>query len=304
MSLQEASINVWLQFSDDTASLLSSFSDLPSILRLSSLAENVVVVPHGPSHRVFAQGEGGGPLLSAELLVSVCTDQPLTSNSISEGDRDWMDSGGGSTRRLARGSGWIRVNLDQGFLPKSEEAREFGFDISDTLVESDSDIYMSNFNNEENGNGSSDYYGKSNGKLANHNWNTMENGGMVHWNILERAVLMSSQEEGAVYFSPSKEKTGGKMGEENQKEGLGAPDLEVGVGAVLSLLGLFTVLFLANCLPCMLRDRRKITKQERRTELEKGAEKEERKNTENEEKKQHQQHGDSDKDFKQLEIIC
>uniref|UniRef100_A0A671UXR1 Uncharacterized protein n=1 Tax=Sparus aurata TaxID=8175 RepID=A0A671UXR1_SPAAU len=55
---QEASISVWLQFSDDTASLLSSFSDLPFFLRLSSLAETVVVVTPGSNQRIFAQGDG------------------------------------------------------------------------------------------------------------------------------------------------------------------------------------------------------------------------------------------------------
>ncbi|KAF7651855.1 hypothetical protein LDENG_00104580 [Lucifuga dentata] len=36
---QEASVSIWLQFSDDSASLLSSFSDIPFFLRRSSLAE-------------------------------------------------------------------------------------------------------------------------------------------------------------------------------------------------------------------------------------------------------------------------
>lgn len=304
VSFQEASISVWLQFSDDTAALLSSFAEIPYFLRLSSLAETVVVVTPGPSQRIFAQGDGGGPLLRAELLVSTCTDHPITSNSISEGESEWMDGRGGRTRRLARGSGWIRVNLDLDFLPKSDEGGEFEFDISDTLVESDSDIYVSNFDDDENGNVSSDYFGKIGGKMNNRNWNNMGNGGMVRWNNLERAVLMPSQEDGAVYFSPSQEKKGQRK-EDEEEEWQGGRELEVGVGAVLSLLCLFAVLFLANCLPCALRDRRRTTKMgEREVELE-GLEEEadERKKTGGEEEKQ-QQEENTEEDIKEVEIIC
>ncbi|XP_051242052.1 transmembrane protein 132A isoform X2 [Dicentrarchus labrax] len=318
---QEASISVWLQFSDDTASLLSSFSDLPFFLRLSSLAETVVVVTPGPSQRIFAKGDGGGPLLRAELLVSICADQPITSNSISEGDGDWVDNGGGGsgTRRLARGSGWIRVNLDLGFLQPvgdtNEEGEVFEFDISDTLVESESDIYVSNFDEDESGNVSSDYYNKMSGKMTNRNWNEMGNGGMVSRNNLERAVLMPSQEEGAVYFSPSQEK--GRERKLEEEEGQGARELEVGVGAVLSLLCLSAVLFLANCLPCALRDRKRATKdEEREGELERGAkeeEEEERKKTEvedrgAEERKKAEdnikQQQEENNEVKEVEIIC
>ncbi|XP_070783495.1 transmembrane protein 132C [Enoplosus armatus] len=307
---QEASISVWLQFSDDTASLLSSFSDLPFFLRLSSLAETVVVVAPGPSQRIFAQGDGGGPLLRAELLVSTCADQPITSNSISEGERDWKDAeggGGGGTRRLARGSGWIRVNLDLGFLQpvgdKDEEGGEFEFDISDTLVESDSDIYSSNFDENESGNLSSDYYDKISGRMTNRNWNEVGNRGMVSRNNLERAVLMPSQEEGAVYFAPSQEK--GERTEEDEEEGRGARELEVGVGAVLSLLGLSAVLFLANCLPCALRDRRRTAAgEEGEGELEGGAQEDEetKRRGGDEEMKQQQEH--NKEDVKEVEIIC
>ncbi len=328
MSLQEASISVWLQFSDDTASLLSSFSDLPFFLRLSSLAETVVVVTPGPRQRIFARGDGGGPLLRAELLVSTCADQPITSNSINEGDRDWTDTegegggrgGGGGTRRLARGSGWIRVNLDLGFLQpgrdKVEDGEEFEFDISDTLVESESDIYASNFDEDESGNVSSDYYDKISRKVINRNWNEVGNRGMVSRNNLERAVLMPSQEEGAVYFSPSQEDEGERKEEE---EGQGARELEVGVGAVLSLLCLSAVLFLANCLPCALRDRRRTTmEEEREGELEGGTkeeeerkekkvedrEAEERKKTEGEDKIEQLQEENNKEDVKEVEIIC
>ncbi|KAE8301116.1 Transmembrane protein 132B [Larimichthys crocea] len=317
---QEATISVWLQFSDDTASLLSSFSDLPFFLHLSSLAETVVMVTSGPSQRIFAQGDGGGPLLRAELLVSACTDQPITSNSISEGERDWMDNGGrGRTRRLARGSGWIRVNLDLGFQQpvgeKNEDGEEFEFNISDTLVESDGDIYVSNFDDDESGNASSDYSDKTSGKMIDRNWNAVGSRGMVSRNNLERAMLIPSQEE-SVYFSPSQEKEG-----DEEDEGQGVQELEVGVGAVLSLLCLSAILFLANCLPCALRDRkRKMKEGEREVELEGGTkeeeaeekkkteeedrEAEERKKTEGEDRIKQPQEENSKEDVKEVEIIC
>ncbi|KAM7418297.1 hypothetical protein PAMA_015758 [Pampus argenteus] len=279
---QEASISVWLQFSDDTASLLSSFSDLPFFLHLSSLAETVVMVTPSPSQRILAQGDGGGPLLRAELLVSTCVDQSFTSNSISEGDMDVTDPGeGGGTRMLARGSGWIRVNLDLGFLQpvvdKDDKGEEFEFDISDTLVESDSDVYSSNFDKSgENVESvhvstSSDYYDKISGRMTNRNWNNVGSGEMVSRNTLERAVLMPSLEEGAVYFSPSQE----REGERKEENGQGARELAVGVGTILSLLSLSAVLFLANCLPCALHDRRRKTIEEREQQLDGGAKVEE-----------------------------
>ncbi|TDH16581.1 hypothetical protein EPR50_G00021270 [Perca flavescens] len=303
---QEASISVWLQFSDDTASLLSSFSDLPFFLRLSSLAETVVVVMPGPSQRIIAQGDGGGPLLRAELLVSTCPDQPITSNSISESDRDWMNSGGGGgTRRLARGSGWIRVNVDLGFL--QPEGDDFELDISDTLVESDSQVYTSNFDEDGRENVSSDTM----------NWKEVANGGMIRWNNLERAVLIPSQEEGAVYFSPSQE----EEGERGEVDRQGAVELELGLAAVLSLLCLLAVLFLANCLPCALRDRQRTTMEEHREgQIEGGAKEEEeeerkekeveereadkRKKTEGEDKIKQQHEADNKEDVKEVEIIC
>ncbi|XP_034400826.1 transmembrane protein 132D [Cyclopterus lumpus] len=305
--LREASISVWLQFSDDTASLLSSFSDLPFVLRLSSLAETVVVVMPGSSPRIFAQGDGGGPLLPAELLVSTCTDQPITSNSISEGNRDWTDTGGGGgARRLARGSGWIRVNLDLDFLQpvgdKDDEGDTFDLDISGTLAESDSDIYTSNFDEDESENVSSDYYDKISGNRPERHWNQLGYGEMVSRNNLERAVLMPSQEEGAVYFSPSQEKDGKR---EEDVEGRAARELEVGVGAVLSLLCLSAVLFLVNCLPCALRDRR--TEKEMEGELEGGTrahEEKEREKREGGDEIKQQQEPNNTEDIKEVEIMC
>ncbi|CAK6976097.1 LOW QUALITY PROTEIN: transmembrane protein 132D, partial [Scomber scombrus] len=274
----EASISIWLQFSDDTASLLSSFSDLPFFLHLSSLAETVVVVTPGPSQCVFAQGDGGGPLLRAELLVSSCVDQSTSSNSIIEGQMDMTDTGGGrGTRKLARGSGWIRVNLDLGSLQplgnkdkaeEEEEEEEFDFDISDMLVESDSDVYSSNFdeggeNVESENLSSSEYYNKISGSMTNRNWKKVGNGGMVSRNNLERAVLMPSQEEGTVYFSPSQEKSGEREEEDEQ----GARELVVGNKEV----------------------DRKL---------------EDRKETEGEDKQKQEQVENNKEDVKEVEIVC
>ncbi|XP_039883170.1 transmembrane protein 132C isoform X2 [Simochromis diagramma] len=267
---QEASVSVWLQFSDDTASLLSSFSDLPFSLRLSSLAESVIMVTPSSNQRVFAQGDGGGPLLRAELLVSTCADQLIVSNSFDEENEERQASTRREgTRRLARGSGWIRVNLDLDFMQpvakKSEDGVEFEFDISDTLVESHGDIYSSNKDESWNVSTSSNYYEKVSQTMTNRRWNEVDKGGMVSRNTLERAVLMPSLDEGKVYFFPSQDKGGA----EEDKQG--AHELELGVGAVLSLLCLFAVLFLANCLPSTLRHRSRRTKERMEGELEAGA---------------------------------
>lgn len=252
LSLQEASVSVWLQFSDDTASLLSSFAHLPHFLRLSSLAETVVVVTPGPGQRILAQGDGGGPLLRAELLVTTCDDLSFTSNSIGESESEWVDGGetrtGTRTRRLGGGSGWIRVNMDLGFALKNDQ-EEFGFDFSDTLVEPDGEIYTSNF--DDNSLSSDDHSRK---------WKEAVEGRAVRWENLERAVLIPNQEVGRLHFSHTQEKIEEKREEEGKQEG-GIVELEAGLGALLSLLCLFAVLFLANCLPCALRDRRKTTQE-------------------------------------------
>ncbi|XP_029912431.1 transmembrane protein 132D [Myripristis murdjan] len=333
---QEASISVWLQFSDDTASLLSAFSGIPFFLRVSSLAETVAVVMPGPTQRIIARGDGGGPLLRAELLVSTCVDQPITSNSIAEGNVEGKEHGGrGGTRRLAKGSGWIRVNLDSElFEPvgnEDGEAEEFEFDISDTLVESDGDVYMTNFDEHipsQNVSTGGDYYDKIMGKVVNRNWNNVGKGRMVTRNNLERAVLMPNHEESAVYFSPSQEKEGGWREEREQEdeEQQGDRELEVGLAAVLSLLCLSTILFLANCLPCALRERRRKTttkdeeeeegdidgvadkdqeqKRWRKKEVEgKEREEEEWKKPDAEETEKHEQR-EKKEDVKEVEIIC
>ncbi|KAL7877040.1 hypothetical protein SRHO_G00036830 [Serrasalmus rhombeus] len=190
---QEASVSVWLQFADDTATLVSAFSGVPFSLRLTSLAESVVVVTSAPSQRVLAQGDGGGPLVKAELLVSNCE---LMSNHID------MDGGreGGGNRRLAKGSGWIRVNLDADLWPLESEDADFEMtDASDMFVESEKDVYGNSEEEQTSLNSSKDYEDSA-------------GNGMVAKNDLERAVLTPNHEESAVYFSPGVEK------EEHQRQ--------------------------------------------------------------------------------------
>ncbi|KAM3864887.1 transmembrane protein 132C-like [Diretmus argenteus] len=331
---QEASISAWLQFSDDTASLLSSYSGVPFFLRLSSLAETVVAVTLGPAQRIVARGDGGGPLLKAELLVSTCADRPFTSNAIAEGDAEGSDNVGGvGTRRLARGSGWIRVNLDSDSEPMGNEDgedEEFEFDISDMLVESDGEFYASNFDEDAedivSGNltAGGDYFDKTGGETIHRNSDGGGKQSTVSQNNLERAVLTPSHEESAVYFSPSQETEGGGWGEERAEEEEKLGELEVGLGAVLSLLCLSTILFLVNCLPCALRERRwrkKTTAGEEEGRTEGAAEGEKRGRKEVEEKEgeeewtkkemndkreeeEQEEEEERKEDVKEVEIIC
>ncbi|KAL4640608.1 transmembrane protein 132A-like [Arapaima gigas] len=220
---QEASLSVWLQFSDDTATLLSAFRSLPFSLRLSSLAESVVIVTPGLPQRVVAKGDGGGPLLKAELLVPTC--QP-TSNT---GGGD-----GGTTRRLAKGSGWVRVNLDSDFQPMAEEEPHLKTqEISKVVLESDDDTY--NTFREDLALGNASLYQKGRNPSAGTD--------------LEKAVLTPNHEESGVYFSEKAEPENG-AGSSSERES------DMGVGAVLSLFFLSALLFLVNCVPCALKERR------------------------------------------------
>lgn len=265
---------MWLQFSDDTATLLSTFGDLSYLLRLSSLAESVVGVTPGPDQHVFAQGDGGGPLLRAEVLVSTCTEQPITSNFIVESVKDWVDPeeeeeqrGRGVRRltmRLAQGSGWVRVNLDLDFLrPTDKGEEEFEFDISDMLMESEGNIFE-----EENNGNISQYDVDVTTSTTSQKWTKVDKRGMVSQNHQETFVLSPNQEESFVYFSPSLENRGQKEEDEDEDEEDAETELEAVVAAVLSLLCLSTVLFLANCLPCALRDRKRRRPRMRTSEAE------------------------------------
>ncbi|KAM8841763.1 transmembrane protein 132C [Synchiropus picturatus] len=287
---QEASISVWLQFSDDTASLLSSFSDRSYLLRFSSLAESVVVVTPGVPQQIFAQGDGGGPLLRAELLVSTCSGGLHSSNAIGEGD------GEGRTTRLAQGSGWIRVNLELEFLPSSEkdsDEEDFDFGSLDTLVDLDGDVFSSNFDGGDNAgrkHTKTNYYDKISG-MTDADWDDVTNRRVTSRNNLERAMLRPGQGES---FSHNRE------GEDVKVEERGGQELEVGLGALVSLLCLSALLFLVNCLPCALRDRRKKI-------IEEWSRKETRIGEEESEVKKVEPTAEDKEDFRdvtEVEIIC
>ena len=186
-------------------------------------------------------------MLQAELLVSTC--DPIVSNSIVESDSPKTREGGG-TRRLARGSGWIRVNLDSELQPMGSEESEFGFDVSDMLVESNGDVYAK-FGSDDIVNGNITGGGSPVDSSPYHHQAGI---GMMGRNGLERAALTPNHEENAVYLSPGVEREGTRDDEKNRP---GERELEVGVGALLSLLCLSTLLFLVNCLPCALRERRR-----------------------------------------------
>ncbi|KAB5581451.1 hypothetical protein PHYPO_G00175910 [Pangasianodon hypophthalmus] len=222
---QEASFSVWLQFGDDTAILLSAFSEIPFSLHLSSLAESVVAITPAPSQRVLAQGDGGGPLVKAELLVSTC-ELVSTHNEMDEIKERH------GTRRLAKGSGWIRVNLDADLWTLESEDSDFEMtDTSDTFAELDTNVNR-NFEQEQ-----------AVLKSVNYDGNTSND--MIAWDDLERAVLTPNHEENAVDFSPDVENREGKIA--NRK-------LVFGVGAVFSLLCLSSLLFLVNFTPCVMRE--------------------------------------------------
>ena len=253
---------MWLQFDDDSSSLLSSFSGLPFSLRLSSLAESVVAVTPGSTQRVVARGDGGGPLLRAELLVPECTEPLLNSNFLSEVERAEPEAG---TRSLAAGSGWIRVHLDldplQPIGSQYGEGEDLELDISDTLVDANADFYSSNQEPDTVGGGNqtnADFYG---GKT------------------LERAVWTPSQERGERRGDGEGWGGGGKEEERwggEVEEARWGGEIDVGVGTLLSLVCLSSLLFLVNCLPCSLTERRK--KRRRRSaggegQVEKGEEK-------------------------------
>lgn len=260
----------------------------------------MVVVTPGPGQRILAQGDGGGPLLRAELLVTTCYDSLITSNSIGESESEWVDGGGTiagtRTTRLGAGSGWIRVNLDLGFALKNDQ-EEFDFDFSDTLVEPDGDIYTSNFDDNSL---SSDGHGKA----SNRKWEELGEGRAVRWDNLERAVLIPNQEVG-LHFSPSQEKIEERRVDEGKEE-VGVRELEAGLGALLALLCLFAVLFLANCLPCALRDRRKATQEDDgEMEPEGGGKEVERKELGQTETDRVQvRKKEEDGEIKEVEIIC
>nr|XP_023689539.1 transmembrane protein 132C-like [Paramormyrops kingsleyae] len=213
---QEASLSVWLHFSDRTAAPLAAFADAPSSLRLSALSESVVTLIAAQSHQVVARGNGEGPLLKAELLVSTC--QPTSTAT----ERQMLDLREGTAMRsLAGGSAWLRVTLDSRFRPmESEDPDSTMVGISEVLLEFDKD-----FSNAL-GDNSSQHYNGYNGSLK------IER---------EQEVLPANHEQSGVYSSSG--------------AGMGESESEMGVAVVLLLFVLSAFLFLVNCLPCTLRQR-------------------------------------------------
>ncbi|KAL0203360.1 hypothetical protein M9458_001378, partial [Cirrhinus mrigala] len=217
-------------FDDDTTIPVHAFSGIPFNLRLSSLAESVVAVTPPPSQRILAQGDGGGPLVKAELLVSTCE---TTLNHV----EPQIIQKGSETKRLAKGSGWIRVNLNMDFWPMGSEETNFEMhDVTDMFVDSNKDLY-DNFEDQQiTVNSTSDY-------------------DVFRRNDLEQAILIPNREESAVYLSPGVEK-------ERKEVKTADRQVEIGIGAVLSLLCLSSLLFLVNCLPCLLREQRNRERRE------------------------------------------
>ncbi|XP_065121410.1 transmembrane protein 132C [Paramisgurnus dabryanus] len=229
---QEASISVWIQFSDDTAILVSAFTGIPYSLRLSSMADSVVTVTPVPFQRILAEGDGGGPLVKAELLITTC--EPV-SNHI---ELDTIQEGS-ETRRLAKGSGWIRVNLNNDdWSIESEESNFEMFDVTDMLVDSNKNLYEDFEDDEITVNSTSDYDVGDDGN------------DMLKRNNLEQAVLIPNHEESAVYFSP------GEDSEKEREVKTVDRQIEIATGSVLSLLGLSCLLFLVSCLPCVLKEKK------------------------------------------------
>lgn len=237
LMFKEASISVWIQFSDDTAILVSAFTGITYSLRLSSLADSVVTVTPAPFQRILAQGDGGGPLVKAELLVTTCEQisNHIELESIQEGSK---------TRRLAKGSGWIRVNLNMDAWSIEREESNFEMlDVTDILVDSNKNLYEDFEDDQFAVNFTRDYDG------GDENY-------MFKENDMEQAVLIPNHEDSAVYFPPGVEKERKDMKTVDRQ-------VEIGIGALLSLLCLSCLLFLIYCLPCALKEQWNRGTQER-----------------------------------------
>ncbi|KAJ8247664.1 hypothetical protein GJAV_G00248850 [Gymnothorax javanicus] len=239
---QEAALSIWLQFSDDTATLVSALDSTLFSLRLSSLAETVVMVTPG-TQRVVARGEGGGPLLRAELLVFPC--QPMNVSAELQAANETGDVGTGGAKRLAGGSGWVRVNLDWELRPDGSEDPGFEvLEVSEAFAESvEREIYeLSNSSHPYSVDGKEDDSNNDDDDEGGRN----SSPGLQIQSHLERAVLNPSHDVGGVQLRPGREK--GSVGEREGEQGDEA-------GAVFSLLCLSALLFLVNLIPCALRER-------------------------------------------------
>lgn len=172
--------------------------------------------------------------MKAELLVSTCV---TTLNHV----EPEVIQKGSEAKKLAKGSGWIRVNLNMDFWPMGNEETNFEMhDVTDIFVNSNKDLY-DNFDEEQiMVNSTSDY------DVGND---------VFRRNDLEHAVLIPNHKEKAVYLSPGVEK-------ERKEVKTADRQVEIGIGAVLSLLCLSSLLFLVNCLPCALREQRNRERRE------------------------------------------
>lgn len=185
----------------------------------------MVAITPAPLQRVLAQGDGGGPLVKAELLVSTCK---LVSTHMR---MDEIKENGGS-RRLAKGSGWIRVNLDTDLWPLESEESYFDMtDASNTFAELDTNVY-GNTEQEQ-------------ATLKSINYEDTASNDMVAWDDLEKAVLTPIHKED---FSPDVETREGKTA--NQ-------ELVFGIVVVFSVLCLSSFLFVVRFMPCVMRELRK-----------------------------------------------
>ncbi|XP_066575607.1 transmembrane protein 132C [Amia ocellicauda] len=220
---EEGSLSVWLQFSDASASPLATFDPALYSLRLTSAADSVVTVATlslsdqpRPLPKAVARGDGGGPLLRAELVSVPCrSSQPMGS----EGDV-----------ALAGGSGWVRVKLQPASRAVgSEEAESELLEISEFLLESDSE------------NSFQDNDSHSGGRER-------EESAVVRPSLHDHGLFVVPPPDSDLNRERGNE---GESVREGERDG----ELEVGVAALLSLLCLSSVLFLINCLPCALRER-------------------------------------------------
>lgn len=166
--------------------------------------------------------------MKAELLVSTC--EPESNHVEVEAIQKRSEA-----KRLAKGSGWIRVNLNMDFWPMGSEETNFEMhDVTDMLVNSNKDLYDDFEDQQITVNSTSDY------DVGND---------IFKRNDVEQAVLIPNHEESVVYLSPGVEK-------ERKEVKTAGRQVEIGIGAVLSLLCLSSLLFLVNCLPCALREQR------------------------------------------------
>lgn len=167
--------------------------------------------------------------MKAELLVTTC--EPVSNHIELETIQE-----GSETRRLAKGSGWIRVNLNMDIWSiESKESNFEMFDVTDMLVDSNKNLYEDFEDDQITVNSTSDY-------------DVGDGNDMLKRNNLEQAVLIPNHEESAVYFSPGEEK-------EREVKTVNR-QIEIGIGSVLSLLCLSCLLFLVSCLPCVLKQQR------------------------------------------------